>query len=409
MPQLSELVGKQKTRSDIRAVPYRHRYLNAPQVGPSVSNGPIRFTLPRQNSGFLDVSTLRYRGLLNVNTVDTNARLAAHDASAFLDRIVVYQGNKRIFEQESCSLISNFTNALVNVDDTMYQNFERNLSDYPQDNTTRTSQVTTAHTANRLIVSEIGPRGSFLNSNHLIPLEQMTSPVHIDLYFAQPSTCFLSTDTALTYTFTDFELNWHSLYSPSLESHYRSSPVPIHCTEFGHRYNTIGASTTKINLLIPSQHSNCSGILTWLRDQTNNVNDITQDKLEYSSMPATDLAEFDFKIATRSIYAEPPDDHSQYYTQLKHLYPSISSSRYFTPAGFVGDQFIHAVNLSGAPAQFGGASGSLISGVQSSTLNTDMAITYTFAAPTASVLQADHFVMSDVVYTFRNGQIDLTL
>jgi len=139
------------------------------------------------------------------------------------------------------------------------------------------------------------------------------------------------------------------------------------------------------------------------------VNDITQEKLENANIPATDLAEVDFRIATRSIYSEPLDDVSQYYNQLKHLYPQISKSRYFTPSGIEGNQFVQAVNLSGAPGQFGGVGGSLVSGVQSSTLNTDMSMKLTFNAPTTSVIECSHFVLSDVVYTFTNGMINVTL
>ena len=150
MPSLNELVGRQKTRSDIRSVPYRHRYLNAPSVGPSVTNGPVRFTLPKNGAGYLDVSTLRWRGLLNVDTVDATARLAGHDLSVLIDRVRVLNGNKVVYDQEQNSLISNFTNALVCVDDTMYDNYERKLSDYPTEpsTATRTSQVNTAQTAN---------------------------------------------------------------------------------------------------------------------------------------------------------------------------------------------------------------------------------------------------------------------
>ena len=411
MPSLSELVGKQKVRSDIRSVPYRHRYLSAPAVGPSVTNGPVRFTLPKSNAGYLDVSTLRWRGLLNVSTVDATARVAGHDLSVLIDRVRVMNGNKVVYDQEQNSLISNFTNGLVGVCDTMYENYERKLSDYPEEKSTatRTSQITTAHTANRLCIAPLGPEGSFVNSSHIIPLQFMNSPVHVDIYFAEPSTCFLSSDTALTYSLTDFELNWSALYSPSLDQHYASNSVSIHVTEFGHRYNQIAAGTSQINLLIPSNHSNCSGILTFMRDQNTNVSDITQEKLENANVPATDLAEVDFRIATRSIYAEPLDDVSQYYNQLKHLYPQISKSRYFTPTGIESSQFVQAVNLSGAPGQFGGVGGSLVSGVQSSTLNTDMSMKLTFNAPTTSVIECSHYVLSDVVYTFMNGMINVTL
>jgi hypothetical protein len=412
MPNLSELVGKVKTGSDIRSVPFKLRFLQAPTVGPA-TNGPVRMTLPKSGAGYMDVSSLRWRGLLNVTTTDSTARLAGHDLSVLIARVRVLNGNRVIYDQEANPLISNFT-TLINVDDNSYLNQERKLSDYPVEaNTaTRTSQVTTAHTANRLCVSTLGPAGGFLNGKHLIPLENSRSPIHIDLWFAEASVAFLSVDDAdLQYSLTDFSLQWHSLYSSSLDAHYGQGPVNIHCTEFGHRYNHIAAGTSSINLLIPSHHSNCSGIVTMFREQST-VNDITEETLENcSAVFADDLESFDYRIATRSVYSEPLNDVHEYYEELRHLFPRISTSRYFTAEGFENGQFVHAVNLSGGPAQFGGAGqdGMLTSGVKSSSLVTDMSMKLNFAAPTEHAIEASHFVLSDVVYSFRGGMIDVTL
>jgi hypothetical protein len=404
MPSLDKLVGSQKTVSDIRSVPFRHRYLNAQTVGPSVSNGPIRFTLPRVNAGMLDVSTLRFRGLLNVVTSDPTARLAGHDASILFDRIRVTNGSTVILDIEHNSLISNFTNGLMTPTDVDYQNYERALSDYPQD-TARTSQVTTAHTNNRIVIGKLGPKDSFLNQKALIPLEMINSPLHIDLYFSDPAVCFLSTDSSLTYSFDSLELNWDALYSASLNAHYSGSPVSHHATMYGHRYNFIPTASSTVNLAIPSNSSNVSGILTFLRDQTNHVSDITQNKLENCNFHATGIEEVDFKIATKSIYDEKlGPDINEYYEQFHHLFPTVSTSRHYTPDGFTGNQFILATNLSGSPRQF---HDELVSGVQSANLNTDMHLQIKFASPSPN-LQCDHWVLSDVVYTFNRGRIDVS-
>ena len=407
MPSLNELVGEQKMKSDIKSIPFRHRYLQSQVVGPAQSNGYIRFTLPRANAGYLDVSTLRFRGLLNVDTVDASARLAGHDASILIDRVRVVAGSSVIFDQEHNQLISNSTNANFDVTDIDYQNYERALSDYPQDQS-RISQVQTAHTADRICIFRLGPQGSFLNQNALIPLEGMKDVLHIDLYFSNPSECFLSTDTALTYTFQKPELNWMALYSQSLDMHYSRSVVSYHSTNYGHRYNQIQSGTSQVNLSIPSNSSNVSGIITFVRDQALNTgSDITKEKLENCFYNATEYEQSDFRVATKSIYDEPlGPDINEYYAQLHHQFPEISTSRHITPVGFQGNQFIHAVNLSGAPTQY---TRNLVSGVRSSILNTDMHLQIRFKNPTTVTLQLDHYVISDVVYSFANGRITLDL
>ena len=156
MPSLQNLVGSQKNSSDIRSIPYKLRYLNATEIGPDVSNGPVRFTLPRQNSGFLDLSTLRFKGLLNVTTSDPSARLAGHDASVLLNRIRVTNGSSVIFDQEFNPLLSNFCNGLVSATELDYISYCRALSDYPT-LSDRSDQVLTSHTANRILVFPLGP------------------------------------------------------------------------------------------------------------------------------------------------------------------------------------------------------------------------------------------------------------
>ena len=410
MPSLDQLVGSQKRTSDIRSRPFRHRYLNSTVVGPSVSNGPIRFTLPKQNAGYLDISSLRFRGRLTVTgadgvtaTTDAGARLAGHDASILFDRIRVMSGSNLVYDQEYNPLISNYMNGLLDPTESDYKNYERALADYPQDDA-RTSQVTTAHASKRIVIGKLGPAGSFLNQGALIPLEMLSSPMHIELYFTKPEVAFKSTDAGLTYKFENFELNWDALYSGSLDAHYQNNVVSHHVTQYAHRYNPIKPGTSQVNLGIPSNSSNVSGIITFIRNQADNVSTMANEKLESCNFPATSIKSVNFSIATKSIYDQPlGPDVCEYEDQWRHLFPALSCSRHYTPTGIEDNQFVLATNLSGAPKQF---HADLVSGVQTANLNTDMQLELQFTAPTASELQCDHYVMSDVVYTFRNGRLD---
>ena len=229
--------------------------------------------------------------------------------------------------------------------------------------------------------------------------------LHVDLFFAEPSVCFLSSDTALTFTMTDFELQWSALYSNSLNTHFAGNAVSHHATHFGHRYNFIPVASSTVNLAVASNSTNVSGILTFFRDQTSNVSDITQNKLELcSAVNPSDVDQVRFRIAAKDIYDEPLTDANQFYEQLHHMYPMISYSRHYTPAGLDANQWVLATNLSGAPVQF---TENLVSGVQSANLNSDMHLQIKFTSPTSTQLQCDHWVKSDVVYTFHRGRISV--
>ena len=84
------------------------------------------------------------------------------------------------------------------------------------------------------------------------------------------------------------------------------------------------------------------------------------------------------------------------------MFPSIRESKYFTPAGFESGDFVVAANLSGAPQQFHRR---LQSGVRTSNLTTDMSQELVFKTPTAEVLRADSFVVSDLTITYAKGQM----
>jgi hypothetical protein len=409
MPSLSELTGRTKTRSDIVSKPFKQRYLNAPSVGPAITNSAVRFTLPRANAGYLDASSLRLRAKLNVVTTDPHPRIAGHDAGVLISRIRVTSGSQLLMDQNANSLISNFANALISVSDNDYKNYERELSLYPQSEN-RASQVIAAMTANRTVIFRLGPVGSYLNQNSLIPLQNLTQPISIDLYLSQPSECFISTDADLTYTLTDVELNWSSLYSRSLDQYYGGRQVSVHSTDYGHRYNYISPATKSVHIQLPDQSSNCAGVISMLRNQTNNISDITREKLENAFVHGSYIEAIDFKIGTKSIYDSPlGPDVSEYYDQFHHLFPNVSTSRYFTPDGYAGGQNVVACNLSGAPSQFNGVSGNLLSGISSAKLVTDMSMQITFHDPTTGPIQVDSFLISDIVYSYMpNGMITVT-
>jgi hypothetical protein len=223
-PSLSELTGGSKTTSDIKSTPTRLRYYQAPAVGPGTGrNGPIRLVFPKTR--YLDVSSLRFRGALNVTTTDDDARLAADTMTALIDRCKITVKNNVIYDQRQNPLISNFmTNALVT--EHSYSSFSNSLRDYPQDKN-KYSQVITAHTANRVVVSPLGPDGSFVNMQSLWPLGQMSSPIFVDIWFSDPNMVFKSVDANLTYQLDNFELIYSAIDSPSLDNYYLNNSVSI--------------------------------------------------------------------------------------------------------------------------------------------------------------------------------------
>ena len=105
-----------------------------------------------------------------------------------------------------------------------------------------------------------------------------------------------------------------------------------------------------------------------------------------------------------SIYQEKLSDFaiSDFYKEISHVFPNIKASAHFSAAGFITGQFVLAQNLSGAPKQFHSM---LLSGIRTSQLQTDMALELKFKQAIPYTYIVDTFVLSQVTYTIRNGEI----
>ena len=233
-------------------------------------------------------------------------------------------------------------------------------------------------------------------------------PIHLDLYWNDPEACFISpaADAALTYVLSESEVTYNSLSSSSIESYFASNTVNVHAREYKHCYNNVASGSSQVLLRIPSNTTNTAAVISFLQSQSN-LNNISKEKLENCFFNVSNYNSVDMRVNTRSIYAEKLQDYavSDLYHQLAHTFPEIQSSRAITATEFAfGASFVLCQNLSGAPRQF---QRSLISGITSSRLNIDMALKLEFKAPLTDTLQVDSFVLSQILYRFVNGTIEL--
>ena len=227
----------------------------------------------------------------------------------------------------------------------------------------------------------------------------------MDVWFSDPNKIFKTTDTAVTYRLEEFELLYDALSSPSLDKFYSSNNVQFHGTEYEHVYSEIPTGTTTVNLQLPSNRSNCAGTLTIVRPASN-IADTTVQKLEDGFYSMSNFKETDMRVNTKSIYMEEREKADEWYKELSHLFPEVDESKHFDPEQFYGGQFMLASNLSGAPSQFHKR---LLSGVRTSLLTTDLSQEIEFSAPTTTALRVDTYVVSDVIYSYSKGRMQVLL
>jgi hypothetical protein len=154
----------------------------------------------------MDCSSLRFRGKLTVDTVDAAARLAAPDLSCLLSRVKVTLGSTVIYDGERQDIASAFLTNLE-VTNESANSFENYLRDHPTELSVRSSQVLTAATAGRTVMFSLSPRGTLLNSQSLIPLEQLKAPIHIG-----ERSLFFSFFYLLLFFVVSFFCHFHFIY-----------------------------------------------------------------------------------------------------------------------------------------------------------------------------------------------------
>lgn len=247
-----------------------------------------------------------------------------------------------------------------------------------------------------------------MNKSGLIPLKYLNTSFHIDLWFSDANKIFRSTDTAINYICENLELLYDAISSPSIDQYFSTNTVSMNALEYEHVYRVVNVGSTKVNIQLPSNRTNCSGVVSFFRNQAD-LADVTVQKLAGGNVPMTAFEETDMKINTRTIYQEARgnDGHADdWYKEASHLSPELQGSKYFTSSGWEGSDFVVCANLSGAPSSFHKR---FLSGVRTSNLTTDPSQEIKFAAPTTALIQVDSYVISNVVCTYSKVQMNVTL
>lgn len=389
---INELVGFNKQSSDLQYVPVKVRY----QESTTINAGQyFRVTLPKIADDLLDLRSLRLKFTLTVSSSDADVYVDATDIGAIFNRVRALSGSTVLMDiSEAGLLMQQETHMMASAHDNQYDH-------YLMGNGTVVERQGWADAA-REYVTRVGPKGSLLNCNSLLPLSRMSS-LHIDFWLSTGAQVLhSSTDSSATYSLSNVELLAEYVRSPSLNGYFAQTPVSFSVTDYSHRFNNVTAQQNLIRL--SSNHSSLNSILTVIRPTTQPGAIGTADKMAtfYSGANFSALNVF---VNSQLLFEEDINSIEEMWLQAKRAFPDISRSEFFTTL-YATTRNVIALNLRSSPPDFHHR---VSSGVKTSNLNSDVVVRLTYTGTPGSALQADSFLSSDarVYLDNRSGELKI--
>jgi hypothetical protein len=215
----SELVGKIKTKSDLRSRPVRIRY-NESQVLNPENGGSFKIDLTRsQTDEFLDCNSLFFKTDLKLKTSDIDGKvkfyrydfdpngafdpskiheakleecisLDAHYGNCIFSRVIVKSGSHTLLDIQESDLINSWLTTVhtnSNVKSTFDQLVEGKLestSDHGKYNIWKQHVQNEMETNNgmRTLIFKMSPKKTLLNSNLCLPMGRMRETISVHFY-----------------------------------------------------------------------------------------------------------------------------------------------------------------------------------------------------------------------------------
>ena len=390
--KISDLLGISKQASDLVSTQVKIRYTESTFVG---SSRFMRVLFPkRSNDAMLDCRSIRMRFTLKMTSTDPLVRPASSDIRCLINRIRVLSGSSVIHDLTEASTAFTLESLCnTSIYDSKYQRkIEGNtlLDGVAQANNTE------------YIVS-VSPKGTLLNSDILLPLSRL-SDISLEYYLESPARALHSpaNDTTADFTINNIELLCDYIQSPSISNYFNTHGVRFHCMDLAHRYNSILSQEHVLRL--SSSHSSLNGILNVIR-VASDVTDISRPSKYESFYSGANRDKYNLLINNQLLYEADIDSTQQTWKELVSLFPMVKSSVFFDGA-YATTKNVLATSTLSAPVDF---RSKIISGVNTSQLNSD--ITYRIrltAAPTVA-LRSDSFLYSDVYVSLPANGRDLVV
>ena len=393
--EIGDLIGTLRNQSDLEVRLTRIIYQE--NGGRCDASRVLRMVYPKVDGEMLDLrtaSTLRFCvDYQNVGDGPTNTT-DSPDVRSLFSRLVVKCGSQVLCDIDdlgSLLLLESRIHTSANT-----SGYEKSLrGDTGRDAQDRSERLSTGTE----YIVQFAPNGSLLNSNSVLPISQIGN-LTFELHLDDPQNCLSSDNPQFTYSLSKIECLAQYIRSPSLSSYFQSNPLQFHVRDYTMRYSTINERNALVRM--SSSHTSVDSIITLLRsaDRLNGGRAIADKKGErINGLESTNLY-----VNSKQFYDIDVDSVAQRWQHFKSVYPHVKHSSEFTD--FDSTSHVITTKLSASPVEF---SDRLISGVKSSSLNTDIVQKLTFVDQPVSPIIATSFISSSVLIYLDSNTKDLKI
>ena len=379
---IEDLCGRLKSYSDLRKHQIRIRYTEATSVA---AGGWFRTTFSRHSdsggSWYLDARNCFLRFKMNITPVGTDKNwIDGPSAASIFDRVRVVCNSTVLADIQSYPLLVQMLEGIYHSDAT-----ESTAVQTLRGHGTLTQRMAWGAGVQEYIIP-IMPIHSLLNSKNLIPLNQI-GDLHVEFYLGSAASVLAvnGSSTPGTYRISDIEVHAHYLSSKSITSYFQSNPPQYSCVDYSYRFN---ACTSMVNMLkISSSNTSLNTVLGYLHQSQTALN----SNRRCTSYDPANLQSLQMYINNLQLHEIPIDSKNQLFKELQESFPEIESSEHFTDFNSV-LQFLICVNLRAAPKEF---VQHVTSGMQTSSLNSDICLNLNFTSAPPADLVLESFLISD--------------
>ena len=388
-PLIGDLVGMMKSQSDLVTRPMRIRYTENTTIQ---SGNTFRLTFPVVADDMLDLRSIRlFFDLAITGDTKTGSYVDGGTVQTIFNRVRVTSGSSTIADITENGLLCSLLSSM-----------DRKTTDNPFTLYLSGRELTPTYEAKRSYVTTIGPRGSILHCDGLLPLSRM-SALNIDITLESANKCLVNVNgEVINYSISNVQMRCDYIRSPSISQYFNSNPIGFHVTDYSSRLAVVNSQIAMIRF--STSHSSLTSILSVMRNQSG-VSDQKSGGKFTTFYQGSDIENFNCFMNSRMLFDQAVSGPVESFSLLKKAFPQVESSQWYDN-NFMNWKHLIAIPLSAAPVSF---SKTVKSGVDTTNMNTDALLQINFKAQPAVPYRVDSFLISDVTITLENGRGDLKL
>ena len=330
MTSVADLVGLAKTQSDF-VTTHKLLYDASPTI---TQNTIISLNFNKYDDRFLDPRSLLACFNLQGSSSDVYAMIDGTIQTVF-GKIRLLSGTKEIMCIYEAGLVLQSMHDIQTEINTSYVNKYLDGDASPAERRAWFS----LGSPGRQYECKVAPKGSFLDSDTLIPVGRMSN-LQLEITFNSFAKSIFSTDTAASWSIKNFELHCSYIQSATISQYFNTNPLRVTVQDYNWSQNSF-LSATAAMLRVPSNVKSLNKMLVLLRNATTSQAITTLEKNRVRLNGST-IQQYNVRINGAYLLEEAVNGFGnlsvEQFQEFVKAFPHVLHSFYYDSSFFSGSQ-----------------------------------------------------------------------